>query len=202
MGLEQGDELVFARLAKEDDEVIMVSTQGKAIRFTVAELRSASRASGGVRGMRLQAQDDEIVGLEVVDNDAMLLTISETGLGKRTAFGEYTPHGRGGQGMATHNVTARTGRVVVARAVKEDQEIMLITVSGIVMRTTISSVLKVGRSAQGVHVMNPPAGDRIASVAIIDLTPRAEPPPGATTGQGANGNGRRARRSNGRRNGR
>jgi DNA gyrase subunit A len=201
MGLEQGDELVFARLAKEDDELVMVSAQGKAIRFTAAELRSASRASGGVRGMRVNG-DDEVVGLEVVQPDAMLLTVSETGLGKRTDFGEYPRHSRGGQGVVTHNVTARTGRVVVARAVKEDQEIMLITVSGIVMRTTVRSVSKVGRSAQGVHVMNPPAGDRIASVAIIDLTPRAEPPPGATTGQSANGNGRRPRRSNGRRNGR
>ena len=93
MGLEDGDELVFARLARDDDDVIMVSAQGKAIRFNATELRSASRMSGGVRGMRLQATDDEVVALETVVEGAMLLTTSETGLGKRTDFSEYPPKG-------------------------------------------------------------------------------------------------------------
>ena len=93
MGLEDGDELVFARLARDDDDVIMVSTQGKAIRFSATELRSASRMSGGVRGMRIQPDDDQIVALEVVVDGAMLLTTSETGLGKRTDFSEYPTQG-------------------------------------------------------------------------------------------------------------
>ncbi|HEX5370195.1 MAG TPA: DNA gyrase subunit A [Dehalococcoidia bacterium] len=201
MALEDGDELVFAHLAKEDDDVMMVSSQGKAIRFSAAELRSASRMSGGVRGMRLTSTDDEIVALEVVVPGAMLLTTSETGLGKRTDFSEYPPHSRGGQGVLTHNVTARTGKVVSARAVVSGHELMVMSESGIVMRTTVDSVSKVGRSAQGVHIMNIGQGDRVACVATIDLskTPAspvpAAPDDAAPEGDATNGNGA----SNGRR---
>jgi DNA gyrase subunit A len=170
MGLEDGDELVFARLAHDDDDIIMVSTQGKAIRFSATELRSASRMSGGVRGMRLQGDDDEVVALETVVDGAMLLTTSETGLGKRTDFSEYPKHSRGGQGVVTHNVTARTGRVVSARAVIPGHELILMSEHGIVMRTTVDSIAKVGRSAQGVHVMNVGDGDHLACVATIDLS--------------------------------
>jgi DNA gyrase subunit A len=170
MGLEDGDELVFARLAKDNDEVVLVSSQGKAIRFGISDLRSASRMSGGVRGMKIDDTDDAVVGAEIVDNDAMLLTLSETGLGKRTDFSEYRATGRGGQGVLTHNVTARTGRVVAAKAVKADQELMVVSQSGIVMRTTVDSISKVGRSAQGVHVMNVGQGDSVAQIAVIDLS--------------------------------
>ena len=176
MGLEKEDELVFAHLARNEDDTVLVASHGKAIRFSVATLRSASRSSGGVRGMRLTAAGDEVVAMEIVAPDAMLLTISETGLGKRTAFDEYPRHSRGGQGVATHNVTDRTGRVVAARAVTEDEDVMTISESGIVMRTSVQSIAKVGRSAQGVHVMNVGSGDRVASVAIIDLSKQ---PPGA-----------------------
>jgi DNA gyrase subunit A len=203
MGLERGDELVFARLAHDDDEVVMISSQGKAIRFSVSELRSASRASGGVRGMRI-GDDDEVVGLEVPESGAMLLTVSETGLGKRTDFAEYPRHSRGGQGVLTHNVTARTGRVVAARAVRADNELIVISHSGIVMRTNVDSIAKVGRSAQGVQVMHPPAGDSVASIAVIDMS--KAPPPANEPANGAassNGNGtppsrRRTTRRNGR----
>ena len=170
MGLEKEDELVFARLARDEDDTVLVASHGKAIRFSVQTLRSASRSSGGVRGMRLIAAGDEVVAMETVVPDAMLLTISETGLGKRTSFEEYPRHSRGGQGVATHNVTDRTGRVVAARAVTEDEDVMTISESGIVMRTSVQSIAKVGRSAQGVHVMNVGSGDRVASVAIIDLS--------------------------------
>jgi DNA gyrase subunit A len=170
MGLEDGDELVFAQLAKEDDDVMLVSTLGKAMRFSATELRSASRMSGGVRGMRLVEADDEIVGLEIVQPDATLLTLSETGLGKRTEFEDYPKHSRGGQGVITHNVTPRTGRVVAARAVYANHELIVVSESGIVMRTRVESISKVGRSTQGVHVMNVGQGDRVASVATIDLS--------------------------------
>jgi DNA gyrase subunit A len=125
--------------------------------------------------------------METVVPGAMLLTLSETGLGKRTDFDEYPKHSRGGQGVITHNVTARTGRVVAARAVTEDLELMTVSEGGIVMRTTISSIAKVGRSAQGVHVMNVGTGDRLASVALIDMAKRPEPP--ASNGNGGSSNG-------------
>jgi DNA gyrase subunit A len=207
MGLEDGDELVFARLASDDDDVMLVSTQGKAIRFTVKELRSASRTSGGVRGMKLQGADDQIVAMETVVPNAMLLTLSETGLGKRTDFEEYPRHSRGGQGVVTHNVTARTGRVVAARAVMPDYELMVVSQSGIVMRTTVDSIAKVGRSAQGVHVMNVGANDTVAGMEIVDLSkappavinndPAADLTIGTDGGDAAsgntNGNGRNPR---------
>ncbi len=201
MGLEDGDELVFASLARDTDDVMLVSTQGKAIRFSVAELRSASRMSGGVRGIRLAAGDDAVVAMEIPVQGAMLLTVSETGLGKRTAFEEYPRHARGGRGVVTHNVTDRTGRVVAARAVRADYELIVISGSGIVMRTTVESIARVGRSAQGVHVMGVGPGDRVAEVAVIDMS---KPPPAngsaAENGNSDGSNGRRARRGgNGRR---
>ncbi len=175
MSLEKDDQLVFARLCKEDDDVMMVSTQGKAIRFNAKKLRSASRMSGGVRGMRLQPKDDEIVALETVEAEAMMLTISETGLGKRTDFDDYPKHSRGGQGVITHNVTDRTGRVVSARAVYPGHELIVMSESGIVMRTGVDSISTIGRAAQGVHVMGVGQGDRVACVATIDLSKTPEP---------------------------
>jgi DNA gyrase subunit A len=202
MGLEDGDELVFAQLAKEDDDVMLVSALGKAMRFNATELRAASRMSGGVRGMRLVEADDQIVALEVVQPEAMLLTLSETGLGKRTEFEEYPRHSRGGQGVITHNVTPRTGRVVAARAVYANHELIVVSESGIVMRTRVESISKVGRSAQGVHVMNVGQGDKVASVATIDLS---KTPAAVELAANGNGNGadepatgrRRARRADG-----
>jgi DNA gyrase subunit A len=139
--------------------------------------------------------DDEIVAMETVVPNAMLLTLSETGLGKRTDFDEYPKHSRGGQGVITHNVTARTGRVVAARAVTDDHELMTVSEGGIVMRCAIAGIAKVGRSTQGVHVMNVGAGDRLASVALIDMAKRPEPPAPANgtsdNGGTSNGGGRR-----------
>jgi DNA gyrase subunit A len=159
--------------------------------------------------MRLQSSDDEIVAMETVVPDAMLLTVSETGLGKRTDFSEYPKHSRGGQGVLTHNVTARTGRVMAARVVQPDWELICVSQSGIVMRTTVDSIAKVGRSAQGVHVMNVGANDRIAAVETIDLSKTPPAPtttdPAADLGDGdGNGasNGGRARRNGGGGNGR
>jgi DNA gyrase subunit A len=151
--------------------------------------------------MKLQGTDDQIVALETVVPNAMLLTVSETGLGKRTDFDEYPKHSRGGQGVVTHNVTARTGRVVAARAVMPDYELMVVSQSGIVMRTTVDSVSKVGRSAQGVHVMNVGANDGVAGVEIVDMSkappavvnndPAADLTIGTNGGgNGANGSGR------------
>jgi DNA gyrase subunit A len=186
MDLEAGDELVFARLAKESDDVVLVSMQGKAMRFSISDLRKASRTSGGVRGMKLSGPEDAVVAMEVVQDDAMLLTISETGLGKRTPFEDYPKHSRGGQGLLTHNVTARTGRVVAARAVTAGLELMLITTNGIVIRTTVDSISSHGRIAQGVQVVRPDAGDSVAGIAVIDLSKTQPDVPPNTIGGGGN----------------
>jgi DNA gyrase subunit A len=182
MGLEDGDELVFAGLAKDDDDVVLVSSQGKAMRFGISDLRSASRTSGGVRGMKLAGPDDAVVAMEVVQPDGMLLTISETGLGKRTPFEDYPKHSRGGQGVLTHNVTGRTGRVVAARTVRAGMELMVVTTNGIVIRTTVDSISPHGRIAQGVQVVKPGAGDFVAGVAVMDLTNTQPEVPPVNTG--------------------
>ena len=193
MGLEDGDELVFARLAKETDDVVLVSRQGKAIRFSIADLRSASRMSGGVRGMRLAATRTRSWPWRSWSRKP---AADHLGDRPRQAhdFDDYPKHSRGGQGVLTHNVTARTGRVVAARTVKPDMEIMLIIQSGIVMRTTVDSISPLGRIAQGVQVVKPGPGDRVAELAVIDLSKSqpdvpptvigaggAVPPPGTQT---------------------
>jgi DNA gyrase subunit A len=167
MDLEARDELISARLAGGSDDIIMVSSSGQAIRFNVDDLRMASRASGGVRGMRL-AKDDYVVSMEVVKPKGELLSLSEHGYGKRTKLEEYPRHNRGGGGVKTFNVNAKTGPLVAARVVDGSQDLMLISREGIVIRTTVSSIARTGRAASGVSVMKVASGDAVASIATID----------------------------------
>ena len=152
MDLEPGDELVTAKQVAEDDDVVIISNHGKAVRFSVKELRAASRASGGVRGIQL-GKDENVVGMEVVTPKMQLLTVTANGFGKRTPFEDYPRHHRGGGGVITHQITDKTGPVVAARTVNEMQELMIISASGIILRTRIDSISPVGRSTQGVHLM-------------------------------------------------
>ena len=177
MNLKDGDQLVAARAAGDDDTAILVSSGGRAIRFRVGTLRVASRASGGVRGMRLPA-GEEVIGL-VIDGDGEdLLVVSRLGIGKRTAIEEYPTKGRGGQGVMTFRVTDRSGPLAVARAIHSHQEVILISREGIVMRTSAEAISRQGRTTQGVSVMNIEDGDALAAIAQIDLdTPQAPSPP-------------------------
>ncbi|MDI6857842.1 MAG: DNA gyrase subunit A [Dehalococcoidia bacterium] len=168
MDLEEGDELITAKQAAEDDHVVLVSGKGKSVRFSVKELRSASRMSGGVRGISL-AKDDSLVSMEVVAVGRQLLTVTANGFGKRTAFEEYTVHHRGGEGLVTHRTTDKTGTVVVARTVHGDQELILVSRNGIILRTRVDSIPIVGRAAQGVTLMGVGPGDAVASIASIDV---------------------------------
>ncbi len=177
MNLKDGDQLLAARAAGDDDTAILVSSGGRAIRFRVGTLRVASRASGGVRGMRL-LEGARIIGL-VIDGDGEdLLVVSQLGIGKRTAIEEYATKGRGGQGVMTFRVTDRSGPLAVARAIHARQEVILISREGIVMRTSAESISRQGRGTQGVSVMNIEDGDALAAIAQIDLdTPDAPSPP-------------------------
>jgi DNA gyrase subunit A len=174
MDLEQGDELISAKLARAEDDVILVTKDGMCNRFTVKELRAASRTSGGVRGIRL-AQGDAVVSMELTIAKGQLLTISANGFGKRTPFDQYMPHARGGTGMANFKITDKTGPVVAARAVNGTRELMIISTDGVVLRTTVDSIRITGRSAQGVHIMNIGPNDSVASIAGIELHDE-EPP--------------------------
>ena len=168
MDLEEDDELIGAKLAHADDDVLMITAQGKAIRFTVEELRSASRTSGGVRGIRL-AKGDTVVSLNLTPKDSELLIVTENGFGKRTPIEEYPRHSRGGGGVITSSVTNKTGLVATARIITEkDNDLMIISAGGVVIRTDVNTIRRAGRDTQGVSVMNLGGGDKVVAVATTN----------------------------------
>ena len=171
MRLDAGDQLIAARAARDEDDVLLVSTAGQAIRFNVGTLRVASRASGGVRGMRLR-DDARVIALVVASDGDDLLVVTRQGHGKRTPMEQYPRKGRGGQGMLTFRISDRTGPLAVARPVRADQELILVSREGIVMRTRADLISQQGRTTQGVAVMSIGDDDALASIAQIDMGPR------------------------------
>src|SRR5579875_426564 len=168
MDLEEDDELIGARLARAGDDVLLVTAGGQAIRFTVAELRSASRMSGGVRGIRL-AQGDRVVSLNLATPGCELLVVTEHGYGKRTPLEEYPAHNRGGGGVITARITEKTGRVAASRMVSEkDNDLMIISAGGVVIRTDVATIAKVGRATQGVRLMHLAEGDSVVAIATTN----------------------------------
>src|SRR5579872_4303604 len=168
MNLEDNDELIGAKLAHANDDVLMITSYGQAIRFTVAELRSASRTSGGVRGIRL-AEGDALVSLNLTPKDSELLVVTEHGYGKRTPIDEYPRHSRGGGGVITQRVTDKTGNVAAARVISDrDNDLMIISADGVVIRTDVSKVRTAGRATQGVTLMNLGEGDTVVAVATTN----------------------------------
>ena len=168
MDLEADDELVAAKMARQDDEVTLVSARGQSLRFAIKELRSASRQSGGVRGVRL-AKGDRVVGMEVARPSASLLVISSNGHGKRTLVGDYPRKHRGGLGVITFKTNPKTGELVATRMVSSSQELMIISQEGIVIRTPVEHISIQGRATQGVKLMDVGKGDAVAAVAAVDL---------------------------------
>jgi len=160
--------LIGAKLAHANDDVLMITSYGQAIRFTVAELRSASRTSGGVRGIRL-AEGDALVSLNLTPKDSELLVVTEHGYGKRTPIDEYPRHSRGGGGVITQRVTDKTGNVAAARVISDrDNDLMIISADGVVIRTDVSKVRTAGRATQGVTLMNLGEGDTVVAVATTN----------------------------------
>ena len=168
MDFEPDDVLVSARLAHNDDDVVVVTSDGQAVRFPVTELRSASRASGGVRGVKL-SKGATTVSMEVASAGDELLTLTANGFGKRTPIDEYPKHHRGGSGVLTFKVLDKTGPVVAARMVKGSQELIVISRDGIVLRTRVDGISIQGRATQGVAIIGVSPGDAVGSVATIDM---------------------------------
>lgn len=168
MNLEEDDELIGAKLTHIGDDILLISTQGQAIRFCVDDLRLASRTSGGVRGMRLAA-GDTVVSLNLAQSNSELLIVTEYGYSKRTPIDEYPRQGRGGGGVITSKVTDKTGRVVAARVITEhDSDLMVISASGVVIRTDVSTIKIAGRATQGVILMNLNEGDTVVAVSATN----------------------------------
>ena len=164
----KGDELVGAALAAEEDEVLLTSRNGQAIRFKVTDVRKMGRASVGVKGISLR-DGDEVVSLEVIRNqNAQILTITEMGYGKRTGISEYRLRKRGGGGVRTVNITEKNGRVVGAFQVNDETEIMIISdQGGKLIRTSVSEIRNTGRAAVGVKVINLEPEELVAAVAKV-----------------------------------
>ena len=175
MNLEDDDELIGAKLAHSNDDVLMITALGKANRFTVAELRSASRMSGGVRGIRL-AKGDRVVSLNLAPQDSELLVVTEHGYGKRTPIEDYPLHSRGGGGVITASITGKNGPIAAARVITEkDSDLMIITAGGMVIRTDVSKLHVRGRATQGVQLMHLAGGDTVVAVATTNGKKLEEP---------------------------
>ncbi len=168
LNIRDGDELVGSALASEEDEVLLTSKNGKAIRFKGTDVRNMGRVSTGVKGINLR-EGDEVVSLEVIKNqNAQILTITEMGYGKRTSISEYRLAKRGGMGVKTVNITEKNGDVVGAFQVDDDTEIMIISdQAGKLIRTSVSQIRNTGRSTQGVKVINLEGEELVAAVAKL-----------------------------------
>jgi DNA gyrase subunit A len=167
MDLEEGDELIGARLVGAHDQVLLITERGQSIRFEVQELRAASRTSGGVRGIRLDDKDS-VVTLCAVVPDSELLVVTTRGYGKRTPIEEYPVQGRGGGGVITARLTDKTGSVASARILTEtDRDLMLISAEGTVIRTDWKSVAQSGRPTQGVRLMHMNGADQVVAATTM-----------------------------------
>jgi len=173
MDLEQGDELVTACLATDQNDVIIATRKGQSIRFAVAPLRATSRTSGGVRGIRL-ANDDEVVGMDVAQPDGFILVVTTGGFGKLTPVERYPRQHRAGGGVRTFRTNEKTGEVASAKLVFLSQQLMIISADGIVTRTPVKEedprkgITIQGRDTQGVKVMRLDPGDRVVAITCFD----------------------------------
>jgi DNA gyrase subunit A len=176
INLEDGDTLVDVRITDGNQQIVLSTREGQAIRFKEEEARPMGRATGGVVGMELESQtvkegktvvlvEDEIVSMSTVRDDETLLTVSELGYGKRTPASEYRLTHRGGKGVITMNVTEKTGKVIGVRQVGIDDQLMLITDGGKVIRLAVKTVRLTGRNAQGVHLVRLEGDERVRAVA-------------------------------------
>jgi DNA gyrase subunit A len=177
--LDEDDELISAVRTTGSQEVIIASSEGKSIRFPEEQVRAMGRTAAGVRGMSLRA-GDTVVGMEVLSPGATILTVTERGYGKRTPLEDYRLQRRGGQGVITIRTSARNGKVVSVAQVVDDDEVMLITDGGKVLRARVSGISTMGRATQGVRIMNLGEGETLVSMARL-----AESDVGESDGNGA-----------------
>ena len=170
INIAEGDEVVDVRLTNGNNELIMANRNGRAVRFDENAIRTMGRTATGVRGMRLDGDDDAVVGMIVV-NDAdreSVMVVSENGYGKRSQVADYRVTNRGGKGVKTLSITDKTGRLVAIKNVTDDNDLMIINKSGIVIRLAVADVRVMGRATQGVRLINlTKKNDVIASVCKV-----------------------------------
>lgn len=187
MDLEPGDELGWVRPVPRGADLILMTERGRAARFNESKVPSRSRAAGGVISMRL-TRGDRICSMDVVVPGAYLLTVSSGGYAKRTPLDQYPSHNRGVQGVIGMKLVDKSGHVVTARVVQGNEEAMVISATGIVLRTPVASISEQLRPAQGVMLMSPRSGDRVACLAL--LTEEETEAPNGENGRGTSRRGR------------
>lgn len=164
--LDKGDKLIGVKLTHGGQEIVLGTENGKAIRFSEDDVRCMGRATRGVKGIALRG-DDNVKGIVIVEKDATLLTVCENGFGKRTDYSEYSVQRRSGQGVINIKTTERNGKVVALINVKDEDELMMMTANGMVIRTAISAIRSIGRNTQGVKLISLQKGDKLVSVAPV-----------------------------------
>ncbi|HWI55050.1 MAG TPA: DNA gyrase subunit A [Desulfobacteria bacterium] len=169
LGLDEDDELMDVRLTSGRDEMIIGTRNGMAIRFSEEEVRSMGRTARGVRGITL-GPGDNVVGLGRVQKDEYVLVVSANGFGKRTPIDEYRRQGRGGKGIMTIKQSKRNGPLVGIKVVSEDEEVMMVTAEGIIIRLAVKDISSMGRSTQGVTLMKLDREDLLVALAKVVLT--------------------------------
>ena len=170
IGLDEGDELVTARLAEAQDEIFLATREGKAIRFQNDDVRPMGRPARGVRGIRLD-EDDEVVALQCATANHLMLAVSENGYGKRTELEEYRLTARGGKGVINMKTTKKTGDVLAMLKLDAEDDVMLITRAGKIIRIDPETIRRTGRSASGVRLVNLESGDVIAAASTAPKSP-------------------------------
>lgn len=183
INLRDDDELISVRRVKDGQKVIMVSSAGKAIKWDEAEARPMGRDTMGVKGMNIKP-GESMLGMEIAPDTSELFVVTERGYGKRTPVGEYPEHHRGGQGVRTIQVTPKKGPLTGMKIVQPEHELMLISEEGVVIRVKADDISKLGRSTQGVKVMNVAETDHVTAIARVSGGNKKKAPRGISEGQG------------------
>lgn len=171
ISLKKGDALKWASLTFGSDQILMTTEEGQSIRFNESQARPMGRTAAGVRAIKLR-KDDKVSGFDIIKKgvdakQTQVLVLMSNGFGKQTPLSEYKVQNRGGSGIKTANITAKTGKLISSRIVDKEEELFALSQKGQVIRTELSSVRKTGRAAQGVRVMNLKPGDKLAAIAIL-----------------------------------
>ena len=166
INIEEGDLLIDVKLTTHDDDVVLITREGMSIRFREDDVRRMGRATTGVRGINLSSED-EVIAAAIVEKDASLLVAGDRGIGKRTDFDEYRVQARGGKGIITMKTGEKTGKVIGALTVKDGDEIMLITIDGQMVRTSVNYIRETGRNTMGVRLIDLRGEDRLQAIAPV-----------------------------------
>jgi len=180
INLREGDELVNVRRVREGEKVILVSTDGKAIMFPESDVRPMGRDTSGVRGITLKG-DAKMLGMEITNGTGDLFVITEKGYGKRTPVSEYPEHKRGGQGVFTITMTDKKGQLAACRVVDPSHELMIVSTTGVVIRVRVEDISELGRSTQGVKVMDVDEKDSVCALARMEVSEDTDEPDAGET---------------------